>query len=240
MLPILQIGPLALQAPGLAILFSLWLGLTAAEKFAPRRGIHPETLANLVLVALFSGLVGARLAFAAQNSAAYLASPLSLLSPNASALDAFSGIAAALIIGIIYAQRKNLPLWPTLDALTPLFATLAIGIALANAASGAAYGMETDLPWGISLFEAKRHPTQLYHFGLTVLTLLWLAVKSKDSTLLPGSLFWQLVALISASILLVESLRADSPLLPGGFRALQIVAWLALALALWVLRPKSN
>ncbi len=47
MLPILQIGPLALQTPGLMYLLgTCGSGLSLAEKFAPRRGMTPDTLYN--------------------------------------------------------------------------------------------------------------------------------------------------------------------------------------------------
>lgn len=238
MLPILQIGPLALQTPGLILLLCLWTGLSASEQFAPRRAIHPETLSRLVMFSLLGGLVGARLGFAAPNSTAYMASPASLFSLSSASLDVPTGVLTSLIIGLVYGQRAKLPLWATLDALTPLLAFLALGLTLAHAALGTGYGAETNLPWGISLFGAKRHPTHFYQLGLDLLTLLWLVSWSRNPSLLPGRLFWLLAALTSASHLLIESFRADTPLLPGGFRTYQIIAWLVLAIALWALKKE--
>ena len=36
MFPVLQIGPLALQTPGLLILIGIWVGLSVMERFASR------------------------------------------------------------------------------------------------------------------------------------------------------------------------------------------------------------
>jgi hypothetical protein len=50
MFPILQIGPLAIQVPGLIILAGLWLGLSLAERRAKKRESNPSVLYNLVFV----------------------------------------------------------------------------------------------------------------------------------------------------------------------------------------------
>lgn len=232
MLPILQIGPLALQTPGLMYLLGLWFGLSLAEKFAPRRGMSADTLYNLVFTGLISGIIGARLGYVFQYPDAFLASPLSLISLNPGLLDPFSGFAAALIAAFIYGARKKLEFWNTLDALTPFFAVFLIGTALANAASGAAFGMETSLPWGIDLWGAKRHPTQFYELGGAVAILLWLGRLSKQTDLPAGKLFLAFLALTAGARLFLEAFRGDSALILGGIRAAQVAAWLVLAGAL--------
>ena len=62
MFPVLQIGPLALPVPGLALLIGVWIGLWLAEIEAARLGIGPETVYNLAFIGLVAGLLGARLA----------------------------------------------------------------------------------------------------------------------------------------------------------------------------------
>lgn len=233
MLPVLQIGPLALQTPGLMYLLGLWLGLSLAEKFAPKRGISPDALYNLVFAGLIAGVLGARLGYILQYPNAFLASPLSLISLNPGLLDRFSGFAAALIVSLVYGARQKMELWNALDALTPFFAVLLIGAALANAASGAAFGMETSLPWGIELWGAKRHPTQFYELTGAILILLTLVPRIRDNTQPAGTLFLTFLSLTSGARLFFEAFRADSALILGGIRAAQVVAWLVLSGALW-------
>lgn len=240
MLPIVQIGPLALQTPGLMYLLGLWLGLALAEKFAPRRGMKPETLYNLVLTSLIAGILGARLGYVVLYPEAFLAAPLSLFSLNPGLLDPFSGFAVAFIAALVYGARQRLPFWNTLDALTPLFAVFLIGAALANAASGAAFGVETGLPWGIELWGAKRHPTQFYELGGAVAILLWLGRLSKRDDLPAGQLFLTFLALTAGARLFFEAFRGDSTLLPGGIRVAQVIAWLILAAALWGLQRRGK
>ncbi|MDX9992236.1 MAG: prolipoprotein diacylglyceryl transferase [Anaerolineales bacterium] len=232
MFPILQLGPLALPVPALAVLLSLWLGLSLAEKLAPKRGLSADALYNLTFTTLLSGIAGARLFFAVQNFSAFVQTPLSLFSRETGSLDPFGGFAAALLAAFIYGRRAGLKFWATLDGLTPLLAVLAVGLGLAHLASGAAFGMETSLPWGIELWGATRHPTQLYEIGLALAILLFLGWKAKNNSLSDGSLFWLFVALTAGAQLFVEGLRATSTVLPGGVRVEQLLAWFALAGAL--------
>ena len=48
MFPTIQVGPLNIQAPGLILIISLWVGLNLAEKFAKRRSYPADKLYNLV------------------------------------------------------------------------------------------------------------------------------------------------------------------------------------------------
>jgi len=240
MLPTLQLGPLALPAAPLALILSVWLGLSLSEQFAKKRGQNADGLYNLTFIAILSGIAGARLFFAAQNFSAFVQTPLSLFSRETGSLDPFGGFAAALLAALIYGQRAKLKFWPTLDGLTPLFAVFGVGVGIARLASGAAFGLETSLPWGIELWGAIRHPTQVYEILLALAILLVLGWRSKtDSATEPGKeagsagrLFLLFVALTAGAQLFVEGFRGDSVLLPGGFRAMQILAWVVMTAAL--------
>ena len=241
MLPILQIGPLAIQTPGLVILIGVWAGLTLAERFAGNHKINPDKIYNLTLAGLIAGVLGARLVYAARYSAAFSADPTSLFSLNPGLLDPLGGIAAGMIAALIYGQRTHLPFWRTGDALTPALAVASIALGLSQLAAGSAFGAQTEVPWGIELWGAKRHPTQIYNTlsaGL-ILIALWpgrryLARLSET----PGTIFLTFTALSACARLVIEGFRGDSAILPNGIRVAQIAAWLVLAACLWALaRP---
>jgi phosphatidylglycerol---prolipoprotein diacylglyceryl transferase len=233
MLPVLQVGPLAIQLPGLAIILGLWLGLILAERNAPRRGIHAATLYNLVFISLISGLLGARLLYVAQYPQAFTANPLNLISLNPGLLDLWGGVACAIMAALVYGQRKKLPLWSTLDALTPAFAIVSISMSIANLASGNAFGSPTSLPWGIELWGAVRHPTQIYETLLATMILLIIWRKGVESSMItPGLLFFIFLALTAGARLFLEAFRGDSYLVANGLRSAQLVAWLLLATGL--------
>ena len=179
MMPILNIGPLAIQLPGLLILLGLWLGLSLAERHAKSQDVHPNILYNLVFIGLIFGVISARLAYVARYPAIFSATPLSLISLNPGLLDAWGGVAGGMIVTLIYGQRKSLQFWPILDALTPLFLVLFIALGLSNLASGAGFGAPTQLPWGILLWGAIRHPTQIYESLAAILILVWLWPNKK-------------------------------------------------------------
>lgn len=234
MLPILQVGPLAIQLPGLILLLGLWLGLTLAEKHALRHAVPPGVLYNLVFVALIAGVIGARLAYAARYPGAFGANPASLISLNPGLLDPAAGLLVGGIAALVYGQRKHLAFWAVLDALTPAFAVISLSLGLAHLASGSAFGTPTSLPWGIDLWGAPRHPAQLYETiaAGVILVILWPSrsyLRGKPA----GWYFLTFLALSCGARLILEAFRGDSLLLPGNLRLAQVAAWVILALCLW-------
>jgi len=233
MLPSIHLGPLMIQTPGLALLLGLWLGMEMTSRLAVRLRISGEAVVNLMLWGLGAGVVAARLGYAARFPEVFLQAPLSLFSLNTQTLDWSTGVLGGLVAMWIYAQRKRLPWRPTLDALGLGLATLAVFVGIAHVFSGDAYGMPTQLPWGIELWGAKRHPTQFYEVLLTLAVLAWIGERSRKAAG-DGTLFLETVGLLAAVRLFVEGFRGDSVTLPGGIRVAQIVALAVVLIALWL------
>ncbi len=233
MFPTIRIGPLSLQAPGLMLLLSLWIGITLAEKSAKVYKVSAERLSNLIFIALLAGILGARLAYIAQFPQAFAGNWLNIVSLSPGLLDIMGGIAAAFIGAFIYGQKKEMDFWKTLDALIPFFGMLAIGLAASNLASGDAFGMETTVPWGIELWNATRHPTQVYMMlgALVTLNLVWLSKQNARSQ--AGVGFLTFIAFTAGYTLFIEAFRGDSTLIFGGVRTGQVIALFVLGVALW-------
>src|SRR5512133_1053367 len=132
MLPILQIGPLALPVPELLLLIGFWVGLDLTEKQAERFGVKAGPIYNMALAAVVAGLIGARLVYAAHYPAAFLESPLTLLTPRPQMLDGTGGMVVGLLAGFIYSRVQRLAFWSTLDAVTTLFAVMAVTLGLSH------------------------------------------------------------------------------------------------------------
>jgi phosphatidylglycerol---prolipoprotein diacylglyceryl transferase len=233
MLPIVQLGPLAIPVPGLVLLGGFWLGLTLAERNASRRGLNPNHLSSLVLVMLISGAIGGRLAYAIRYWEIFSSNLTGLLSRDFGIFDISGGLACALIAGGIYGQRKKMPFLPTLDGITPLLAVMGVSTALAHLASGSAFGAPTELPWSIDLWGAARHPSQVYELlaAVAILAMTWPGrglVRSRKA----GLLFLSFVAMTAGARLFLEAFRGDSQLIIYGFRSAQLIAWLVLAACL--------
>jgi phosphatidylglycerol:prolipoprotein diacylglycerol transferase len=151
---------------------------------------------------------------------------------NAGLSDPFAGFAVGLIAMLVYGQRAKLSFWNTLDVLTPLLAVMTVGFAVSHIASGEAFGAETNLPWGINLWGANRHPTQFYELIAALAILALLGAWSKIPNVTAGILFLAFVALTAGSRLFLEAFRGDSLVIFGGLRSAQMIAWLVLAAAL--------
>lgn len=213
------------------LMAALWVGLALAEKRSERRGISKEVLNNLVYYSLFGYILGGRLLYVLSHFSAFAQSPLSLFSLNLDLFDPPAGLVAAFLVGLVYVYHQKLFDWYILDALTPLFALLAIGLSLAHLAAGTAFGSPTNLPWGMELWNATRHPTQIYELIASLLIVGWVWFRNVDSR--PGILFLTFTAWTAAARLFLEAFRGDSMLIFGGLRLAQVLAWVVLALALF-------
>jgi prolipoprotein diacylglyceryltransferase len=244
MYPVLQIGPLAIQTPGLILIAGLWLSLSLAERHAPRFGLKAETLDSLILTSLIGGIVGARLGYVIQYPAAFFGNPISFISLNPGLLDPWTGLSAALILAFILGQRKRLPFWPTLDALTPGLAVLAMAWGFSNLASGAAFGMPAEIPWAISLWGTERHPSQVYEIlaATIMLALFWPGngVLYKKLATTSGLYFLTFMAASTTLRLFLEAFRGDSQLILSGIRQNQVIAWVILAIVFWGIGRRLN
>jgi prolipoprotein diacylglyceryl transferase len=233
MLPIIQVGPLALQVPGVILLVGLWLGLLLSERRARRIGDNPAELYNMVFIGLIAGVIGARLSYAITYPDAFSGNLQNLVSLNPGLLDPFAGALIGIAAVVIYMYRKSLPVWRTLDNLTPLFAVMAIAIGLSHLASGNAFGAPTVVPWGIHLWGSLRHPTQVYEIITASLILIAILIIDRTRWVeTSGNIFLAFMSLMAISRLFIEAFRGDSILIANEFRLAQVVAWLILAACL--------
>ncbi|MCC6499344.1 MAG: prolipoprotein diacylglyceryl transferase [Anaerolineales bacterium] len=217
---------------------ALWIGLALAEKRSERHGVSKDALNNLTFYSLFGFLIGGRILFALTNYSAFAESPLNIFSLNIDLFDTASGFLVAALVGFAYGKKLNLPFWGALDALTPILAFLAIGLHLSHLAAGTAFGAPTNLPWGIELWNATRHPTQIYELiaALIIFGIIWF----RKSLFTPGIVFLEFVALTAGARLFLEAFRGDSVLVFGEFRLAQIIAWAILCVVFFFLSEYST
>ncbi len=220
------------------LIVATWLGLTLAEKRTEQHNISKDDLNNITFYGMIAFVLGGRLTYILQNISAFTKSPLDIISINPDLFDPIGALAIAFIVVFAYAQRKQLPLWNILDALTLFFAVIAIGLGLSHLAAGTAFGTPTKLPWGINLWNATRHPTQLYDAiaSSLILVLLWL-FKPK---LRPGILFLFFIALTALSQLITQTFRADTTFIFNGVRQPQVLAWVTLLLCFFIIETRLN
>lgn len=241
MQPVLNIGPLAIQTPGLILLTGVWLGWWLSEKKYTRFAVQPAIVNHLVIAGLVTIVIGGRIAYIAEHLSAFIKSPSSLVSLNPSLWDLPAGIVIGLAVSGWYGARHKIRIWSLLDALTPGFAVMMVAVSLANLASGNAYGEPTRLPWSIFLWGEWRHPTQIYALlgSLFILFFKVLLPLSKnpqnDKSKSAGLFFLEFIAWSATVQLFLGSFRGDAPLIASQVRSIQVEAWLVLATCLIIL-----
>jgi len=231
MFPIINIGPLAIQAAGLILLVSFFLGTWLSGKFAGGLTTDADALENSILFGLIAGILGARIGFMLIYPEVLISNPLNLVSLTPSMLDASFGVLVGILTALIIAQKKHLPLWPTLDTLAPFFILIFSGIHIANYANGEAFGLPTQLPWGILLWNAVRHPVQLYALILAAALFGWLLAHTRLFTstgfMRSGVLFNLVIAGLGFITMFTRAFIAEKVLL-GNIDFYQLIALVVL------------
>src|SRR5262245_22177721 len=223
MYPLVHIGPLRLSGSGLLLLLSVILGGSLLARVAQARG--GEQLARQAdrcfYPVLIGALIGARLWYGLFNPDLYGQNPGLFVALRVSDFAWPGALLGGLLAGYVWCRRNGFDALKLADSaaltLPAVQAIASIGLLL----SGEAFGVPTSLPWGIPLFGAVRHPTQIY-FALAALSSLILVWGQSRRPLRVGALGVSYLALQGITLLLVEALRADSLVLPGGIRAAQV------------------
>lgn len=241
MYPLIELGPLRLSSGGLLLLAAAYLWAWRVARVARRRGgaalaAHAEACA---LPALLGALLGGRLWFGLFSLDRYGPSPELFVSLRLADLAWPGALLGGALLGWAWCRWRGADTKALADAaalaLPPALALAGVGLLL----SGDAFGLPTDLPWGVPLFGTQRHPTQLYGALAALLVGVALSAAEHSATsyrpLAPGGLAARFLVLHGLSLLLIEALRADSLTVAAGLRVTQ-VAGLVLMIAgmLWI------
>jgi phosphatidylglycerol:prolipoprotein diacylglycerol transferase len=238
MLPILNLGPLAIPIAPIVILLGVLVSASLIEQQGAHLGLERSAVSNMVYLAMVAALLGARLGYVMAHLDAFLHDPGSIIMPTPATLDPLWGILSGIVAGALYSWRAKLPLWRTLDALAPGIAAMGMALGIAHLVNGDAFGAPARLPWSIYLWEEYRHPSQIYELGAAMLIfVVWWFLR--DAKTFDGLAFLVVSALFAASVILLEALRGDSWLWQG-WRAAQLIALIVLAAALALLRLLSQ
>ncbi|NJN16824.1 MAG: diacylglyceryl transferase [Oscillochloris sp.] len=230
MYPLIQIGPLNLSSGGLLVLLALMTAIWLSERAAQRRGGGELVgqVSSCMYPTLAGAVIGGRLWYGLLNWDLYGANPGLFLALRVADLAWPGALLGGMLAGRLWCRRKGFAPFAIADAaalgLLPAQAITALGLLL----SGEAFGVPTQLPWGLPLFGALRHPTQIYLLLAALLSYGGLLMIARRNPV-PGVLFAAYLVFQAAPLLVIEALRADSLLLPYGIRAAQ-VAGLALAI----------
>jgi phosphatidylglycerol:prolipoprotein diacylglycerol transferase len=174
----------------------LIFGLSLIVKLGREQGLDPDKVWNLGIIAILSGIFGAKILMILVDFNDYMAHPREIFS--LSTLQAggvwSGGFLLAVIMCVWYMRRNAMPVLRTCDVFAP---GLALGHAFGRVgcfAAGCCYGKPTHVPWAVVFTNpianavsdtplgTPLHPTQIYEMILELcncLFLVWLIRRKK-------------------------------------------------------------
>lgn len=213
-------GVIHVRSYGLLLAAAFLVGTWLALRESRRRGLDPDKVINVVLVALVAGVLGARMLYVLEHVGEFRREWGSVLALWQGGLTLYGGVVAGTFAGLVAARRQRLPMWVVADALTP---AMAIGMMFGRVGcflNGCCYGRPTDLPWGVhfppdsfaglEFGNAAVHPSQLY-FALAGLALFGITMALRRRLTTPGHLFWLFILLFALTRIPLDFTRAYEP-----------------------------
>lgn len=207
---------------GILIATGMVLAVLIALREAKRLGISEDDILNLAMIAIPSGLIGARAYYVIFNWSYYAGDISEILNFRGGGLAIHGGLIGGILAGLIYAKVKNINFFKLADCVV-------LGIPLAQAIgrwgnflNKEAHGGPTDLPWGIMVDGIKVHPTFLYEsiWDLGVFLFLFIFRKKQKYQ---GQILVDYIILYSIGRFFIEGLRTDSLML-GPLRMAQVIS----------------
>ncbi|WP_245672543.1 prolipoprotein diacylglyceryl transferase [Aldersonia kunmingensis] len=236
-----EIGPFPLRAYALFIIIGIIVAIYWGEKRWMARGGAAGTVLDVAVWAVPFGLIGGRLYHVITDASTYFGE-------GGHPADAFKiwegglGIWGAVLLGGVGAwigcRRRGIPLPAFGDALAPaILLAQAIG-RLGNYFNQELYGRQTDLPWGLKIYERVDssgavdqlggvstgvvekivHPTFLYEIVWNLLVVVALVLIDKRFQIGHGRIFALYVAGYSLGRFFIELMRDDYATHIGGIR----------------------
>ncbi|SDY43878.1 phosphatidylglycerol:prolipoprotein diacylglycerol transferase [Proteiniborus ethanoligenes] len=215
---------------GIIISFGLLMAALVAMREAKRIGIREEDILDLLIFAVPSAIIGARLYYVIFTWEQYQGDLMKIINIREGGLAIHGALIASIIVGIIFCRVKKIYFWKLADLAGP---SIILGQAIGrwgNYVNREAHGGPTDLPWGIIIEGQKVHPTFLYeslwNFAVFIF-LLWYKKRKKAH----GEVFLLYLSLYSLGRFFIEGLRTDS-LMYGPFRVAQLISIITIVLSL--------
>ncbi len=233
MFPIVNIGPLAIQTPGLLIIIGIYISILVVEKQAKRYSLNANDVSNLIFLYLISTIVIGRLSYVFQFPSIFLENPLSILSISPSLFDFPSGLILALLVALIFIQKKKLPLLQILDSISLPLLIFLIFLFLALFASGSFYGKPSTLAWSIPLWGTSRHPLPIYYI-IGLLPVIAINIYLSKKNLIPSQLFFRTVFYVAILVVFLDYFNGNPNNLISEVNFLQVIAWLMMVLLIFV------
>ncbi len=232
--PILfHLGPFAVRWYGVIMAIAVLVGAYVFARQLRRRGIDPDHVYGMLLLAIPLGIAGARLFHILDNLGFYWHHPGQLWTLQLIGLAIYGVISGGVLAVFIYCRWKKLPFLRVLDALALAIPVGQLIGKCANIINGDTWGYATKLPWGFvyknphallpaNLLGVPTQPTPVYEqlwLLVVIAILLWAMPRLKTD----GMAFLLYLGLYSLGRFFISFERVNVILFLG-LREAQLVA----------------
>jgi phosphatidylglycerol:prolipoprotein diacylglycerol transferase len=216
-----DLGPLTVYAYGVLLAAAYLGGLQVALVRARQRGLDPARVMDLGIYIIVSALLGAKLLLVLVDAEHFLREPADLLSLARSGGVFYGGLILAVLVGLWYVRRHQLPTWRIADVIAPGIAFGHVVGRLGCFLAGCCYGHETTVPWAVTFTNplaqenvgtplgVPLHPTQLYEAGAEAIILALLLGLEHRGRPFHGRTFWGYMLVYGLSRFGIEFFRGD-------------------------------
>jgi phosphatidylglycerol:prolipoprotein diacylglycerol transferase len=225
MFPILQIGPLSIQTPGLILITGIWLSLTLSEKIHHIGGVDFEQPYRIIAYMLLGAMLGGRMFYVLAYPSIFLNSPLSIFSPNPSLFDLWGALIGVIVAYLLMLRINRIPSRKYLDSISLFLVYTSFFVSLSSFAAGAEVGQPTTLPWGLMYLGQERHPTQIYEM-IAFLILSFRSTKiflSKNFFYENAHLFFNTIFWLACIKFVTSGFVINQPSILWGIRSYQLL-----------------
>ncbi len=191
-------------------------------------GIKFEDVFDYVLVAIFVGIISARVYYVLFNIGYYMRHPSEVLKVWHGGIAIYGAVIGVAIYACFFCRKRKISFFDFADLLVPYLALAQSIGRWGNFVNQEAYGMETNLPWKMGIYNEAIgrymfvHPTFLYESICTMLIFITLMFVSRRRNF-KGQIFYIYLIMYGAFRAMIEGLRTDS-LMFANFRVSQILS----------------
>ncbi len=217
MYPVLiRIGGLEIRSYSVMLLLAFLLGIWIAEKRAKRKNIDTKVISDLVLWVIIGVVFGSRMFYVIMHWSEFREDLLEIFMIWHGGAVYFGGFLFALLLGLLYAFFKKLPIRKLLDIIAP---SIALGEGIGRIGcflNGCCFGKPSNVcgvifkpysPAGLQFPDTPLIPTQLFQSFFGFLLFIILLHIEKKKKLLPGQLFFLFLAFFGGFRLLINFFR---------------------------------
>lgn len=148
-----ELGPIAIRSYGFMMVVGFLVAITWAGRRARRVGADEDFVMNLGLVALITGILGARVFYVLHRLPLFMSYPnpvAAMLDVTAGGLEFYGGFIVAVLSIVVYAAIRRRSMRWYLDILAP---SIMVGLAFGRMGcflNGCCWGATTQVPWAVT------------------------------------------------------------------------------------------